>query len=132
MMQALLDTHIAIWAVALPEKLPPVARDVLEDEANLLYVSTVSLWEVAIKHELHPDLLSMTAADFADLCRETGFRILSLEPGHVLSFEMLEARAGHKDPFDRMLLAQAQCEGLRFVTHDAKVGGYGKEIVLLV
>ena len=120
MARLLLDTHAALWALAEPEALSSPARMALEDAGNEVFVSVVSAWEIAIKRALGkleaPD-------DLEGALRMQGFEPLLMTFRHA-------ARAGslpphHSDPFDRMLVAQAEAEGLVLVTRDARIPLYG-------
>lgn len=118
----LLDTHLLLWAAGCPEKLSEQARDMIAEHGNALWFSAASLWEVTIKNALG-------RADFrADpwLLRrgllENGYAELSITSRHVLTVGQLPAL--HKDPFDRVLVAQAQTEGCLLLTADERVAAY--------
>ena len=134
-MKLLLDTHILIWALADDPKLPQKARELILNESNELYASVVSLWEVTIKHTLHPGELSYSGKDFYDACARAGFELLPVKAEHILVVESLhrnENAPPHKDPFDRLLIAQAKNEDMTFVTHDALLPGYGEPCIFSV
>ena len=134
-MKLLLDTHILIWALADDQKLPQKARELILDESNEVCASAVSLWEVVIKHALHPNEMPYSGRDFYNACGRAGFDLLAVNAAHVLAVESLrrdDNAPPHKDPFDRLLIAQAKTEGLVFVTHDALLSGYGESCVLSV
>ena len=134
-MRLLLDTHILIWALADDPKLPKEARKLILDENNLLYASVVSVWEVIIKRALHPNEMPYSGRDFFDACERAGFETLAVNAAHVLAVEGLRRGANappHKDPFDRLLIAQAKVEGMTLVTHDSLLSGYGAPCVLRV
>ncbi len=119
-MRLLLDTHVVLWSLTEPRKLRGETREALEDAQNDVFVSAVSGWEIAVKRALG----KLEAPD--DL--EAGVRQQGFLPLH-LTFLHAE-RAGalpphHGDPFDRMLVAQAQVEGLVVVTWDARIRLYG-------
>jgi PIN domain nuclease of toxin-antitoxin system len=118
----LLDTHVLLWAAGQPERLSPAARDLLEDLDNELVFSAASLWEIAIKRGLgradfrvEPRLLRRGLLD-------SGYTELPITSQHGVHIDSLPPL--HKDPFDRMLLAQALCEGITLVTSDAQVARY--------
>jgi len=114
----LLDTHLLLWAVAEPRKLPPGARRRIE-EADV-FVSAASLWEVSIKAAL-----GKLVADPAELLAEiepAGFTLLPITGEHAAAVAKLPAV--HADPFDRMLVAQAKTEPLLLLTNDAVLAGY--------
>ncbi len=134
-MNLLLDTHIVLWALADDERLPERARLLVGDEGNRVFCSAVSAWEVSIKHALRPDRMLVGGAEFADLCQTAGFDELPVATRHVRALETLrrdEKAPAHKDPFDRMLVAQAKADDLLLITHDALVGAYDEPCVLLV
>jgi len=121
----LLDTHLLLWAVAEPRKLPPGARKRIE-EADI-FVSAASLWEVSIKAAL-----GKLAADPAELLAEiepAGFTLLPITGEHAAAVAKLPAV--HADPFDRMLVAQAKTEPLLLLTNDAVLAGYGDCVELV-
>ena len=117
-MRLLLDTQIAIWAVAGEPRLRADARALIETRANAVWVSTVSLWEIAIKYPLAKRFGAppFSASEALAAFREAGFDLLDVAVPHAMTFETLQLK--HGDPFDRMLLAQAVCEGMRFMTAD--------------
>ena len=131
-MRLLLDTHVALWGVSDPERLRPGTRRLLEDRGNDVFVSVVTLWEIAIKHALpkgRPDDLLVSASEALAEFLEAGYRILDVSAPHVLAVAALPPL--HRDPFDRMLIAQAQAEPLRLLTVDKMVAAYGGGIELI-
>lgn len=134
-MRALLDTHILLWALTDDVRLSPVARTIICDASNVVFHSTASSWEIAIKHALHPDRMLIGAAALLDYCREAGFQSLPVMDRHVLALETLRRPAdapGHNDPFDRIMVAQAKADDLIFITHDALIGCYEEPCILMV
>lgn len=132
-MRILLDTHIALWAIADTAKLSEKVINLLEDESNEVYYSVASVWEVAIKHKIKPEDMPVSEEEFVDLCENTGFIRLSIENNHIFlikSLSRLKNAPKHKDPFDRMLLAQAKYEGLKLITNDSQFPYYGESCVL--
>ena len=125
-MRFLLDTHVALWAVIEPERLPPTVREAIADEANMVAVSVVTLWEIAIKHRLRRGArgdMTLSAAEAAHEFASASFEFLDVTIDHALAVADLPTI--HGDPFDRMLIAQAKSEPMRLVTHDALVASYG-------
>jgi PIN domain nuclease of toxin-antitoxin system len=119
----LVDTHALLrWLVDDPG-LSPAARDTIAERTNEPLVSTASVWEIAIKRSLGklevPD-------DLPDRISENGFDWLAVAPQHA--WQVGELPAHHRDPFDRLLIAQALVEGLPVVTADARFGAYGVEV----
>jgi PIN domain nuclease of toxin-antitoxin system len=123
----LLDTHVALWAITDSARLSASARQQIMAERTTVWVSVVSLWEIAIKHALGRGDMPVSAHDAAAYFRDSGFRMLVLQPEHALGVEALPAL--HTDPFDRMLVAQARVEPMRLLTHDATVASYGGTVV---
>ena len=133
-MNVLLDTHIAIWALAGSPKLPQRAVEIVEDPRNRIFVSDVSLWEVAMKHMAKPKGIALDAERFLKRCQEAGYQIQPLASEAILACERLDLSAAdgvHKDPFDRMLLSQAKVEGIGFLTSDRALTTYGEWYVSL-
>lgn len=123
-MRVLLDTHALIWWLAGDEKLSPTARAIVEDEDNEVFVSAASAWEIATKHRLGKlPGAGPLAVDFAREVRAQGFSPLpiTLEHGQVAGALPGE----HRDPFDRMLVAQAFEEKMALVSIEAVFDGYG-------
>ena len=121
-MKLLLDTHILLWAADGSDQLPAVARRLLNDPVNELFFSPASLWEVVIKNGLgradfkvDPHLLRRGLMD-------NSYHELAITSAHTVAIEGLPAI--HKDPFDRILVAQATTEGMLLVTSDAVVAQY--------
>lgn len=134
-MNLLLDTHIAIWALNDDPSLSEKARKLILDPDNTVYYSTVSVWEVLLKHSRRPDNIPFDEKDFSEGCREAGFVPLSLADKHILAVHTLSRSDGtkeHNDPFDRLLLAQAKVENLSFLTHDEFIPGYMEKCIIAV
>lgn len=134
-MNLLLDTHILIWALNEDRRLPERARDMILDSDNAVYYSTVSIWEVSIKHVNHPENVEFTGKELAEFCREAGFLPLEIKDKHVFALETLtrmEDAPPHHDPFDRMLIAQAKVENMSFLTHDSLLPYYGEKCIIAV
>lgn len=134
-MRILLDTHIALWAIADTDKLSKDVVEMLSDPENEVYYSIVSVWEIAIKHLINPDKMPISEEDFVQFCNSTGFERIGITPENIYALKTLsrsEKEPKHNDPFDRLLLAQAKTEGLAFVTHDSLISGYGEACVVHV
>ncbi len=134
-MNLLLDTHIAIWALNDDPALSEKARKLILDPDNTIYYSTVSVWEVLLKHTRRPGNIPFDESDFSEGCREAGFVPLSLTDKHVLAVHTLSRPnyiKEHNDPFDRLLLAQAKVENFSFLTHDELIPGYEEKCVIPV
>ena len=127
-MRALLDTHAFLWGNEDPVRLSRQARHVIEDPANEIFFSAASAWEIAIKHARGRLDLPEPPDSFI-VSRVTRLRLepLPVEISHAL-------RAGglpqlHRDPFDRILVAQAQVEGIPILTSDANIARYDVEVI---
>ena len=134
-MRLLLDTHIALWALADDPRLPGRARLLIEDGGNSVLYSAASAWEVSIKHAAHLDRMLVSGPGFMGYCERAGFAELAIAGRHVEALEKLRRAPGsapHNDPFGRIMLAQAKADGLLLVTHEALMAGYGEACVLLV
>lgn len=134
-MNLLLDTHILIWALNDDPRLPEKARALILDENNVIYYSVVSIWEVSIKHAIHPDNVAFSGKELAGFCQEAGFLPVELREKHVFALETITRAAGappHHDPFDRVLIAQAKAEHISFVTHDSLIPYYEETCILPV
>jgi len=123
----LLDTHIALWAITDNPKLSHQARDYILAPRNTIWVSTASIWEIAIKHSLARGDMPVSSSDALGYFLDSGFQILSVEPEHVVAVEQLAFH--HNDPFDRLLVAQSLVEPMRLLTHDTNVGRYSDTII---
>lgn len=120
-MRILLDTHILLWTVSQSSRLSRKTRQLLGDPDNVLVFSTASLWEIVIKRKQREDF----AVDPRELRRallDNGYEELIITSLHAFAVEDLPPL--HKDPFDRMLIAQSRVEGITLLTADAQVLRY--------
>jgi PIN domain nuclease of toxin-antitoxin system len=123
----LLDTHCLLWVAARPDLLSAPALALIENPANQLWFSVASLWEVAIKRALdRPDFRTDPGTLRAGLL-SAGYAELTIEGRHVLILSALPPL--HRDPFDRLLLAQATAEGMRLLTADRRLAAYGGPVL---
>jgi PIN domain nuclease of toxin-antitoxin system len=125
----LLDTHVALWAIADSPKLPAAARELFLAETSTIYVSVASLWEIGIKFALQRGDMPVSGKAALQYFRQAGYRVLPIEAEHTIAVEALPPH--HQDPFDRLLVAQAVTEPLRLITHDRQVAKYSDTIVLV-
>ena len=116
----LLDTHALIWALTAPARLRSVVRDALADPSVIVFVSAASTWEIAIKAGLGK--LPPPPDDLPGVLGGLGFRELPVTVADSLAVQALPLL--HRDPFDRLLVAQARRHGLTLVTADARIAGY--------
>ena len=129
-MKLIIDTHIAIWTLSDDKRLSELARSYIENPNNIIYVSAVSVWKVAIKHQAKPETIHFDAEMFLNYCIKSGFLILPIKETHAMETEHLPWV--HKDPFDRMLISQAKIEGMILLTSDEKIASYGTNYILKV
>ena len=122
-MRFLLDTQVWLWLQTRPEQVPEEARSQLADGTAQLLLSAVSSWEIAIKHALGKLPLPETPRTYVpSRMQHDGVDALPVTHIHALHVAMLPRH--HRDPFDRMLVAQAQLENLTLVTADPQIGRY--------
>ena len=120
-MRLLLDTHVVLWALADSPRLSARARELLADPDNECWVSSASVWEIAIKVRLGKYQLGHPLTAIEDAIEAAGFRSIDVSMRHATAIERVEAP--HADPFDRLLLAQCEVETLRLLTADAALVG---------
>lgn len=128
-MNVLLDTHVALWAIADSPKLSAAARELILAETSTIYVSVASVWEIGIKFALQRGDMPVSGKAALQYFRQAGYRVLPIEAEHTIAVEALPPH--HQDPFDRLLVAQALTEPLRLITHDRQVAKYSDTIVLV-
>ena len=134
-MNYLADTHILVWAMMDSPNLSVQCREILSDSGNQIFFSFVNAWEISIKHNAHPEQMPYTSDEFIRVCGNAGYLELPTRLEHIRSLETLKRSDGaplHKDPFDRLLLAQAKMESMRFLTHDSLISYYGEPCTILV
>ena len=128
-MRLLLDTHVLLWSVAQSDRLPEPARALLEDTANALYCSTASLWEIAIKAALRRADFAVDIRKLRQALDRIGIVELPVEGRHTET--LMQLPPIHKDPFDRMLVAQSMAEPLVLLTNDAVLSEYWDGVKLI-
>ena len=126
-MNLLLDTHVALWAITDSPKLPLKARELIASPRTNVWISTASIWEIAIKYSLGRGDMPISGQTALRYFSESGYRQLPIEAEHAVAIEDLPAH--HSDPFDRILVAQALVEPMRLMTHDATVALYSDTII---
>lgn len=126
-MKLLLDTHLLLWAAGEPEKLSAKARALLDDPSNTLLFSAASLWEIAIKRGLDRPDFTVDPAQLRRGLIDNGYIELPISSAHAVATMHLPTL--HKDPFDRLLLAQALVESITLVTADEVVARYPGSIL---
>jgi len=125
----LLDTHLLIWAAEGVGHVPAGARALMEAPENRIYFSVASLWEIAIKHSLNRPDFQVDARILRHGLLDNGYHEMAILSAHVVAIGLLPAI--HKDPFDRLLIAQASIEGITLLTDDATVAKYPGPIRLV-
>jgi len=121
-MKLLLDTHLALWTFFVPKRLSAEARTALEDRRSDLVFSTASLWEIAIKHGLGKKGFLFDPRVLRRAMLDDGYKELPVLGEHAVAVDILPPI--HKDPFDRLLIAQAIVEGITLLTVDATIARY--------
>jgi PIN domain nuclease of toxin-antitoxin system len=125
----LLDTHVLLWSAGEPDRLSTEARTLIAGPENELFFSAASLWEIVIKRGLGRRDFKVDARLLRRGLLDNGYSELPIGSEHVVAIESLPVI--HKDPFDRMLIAQAQVEGITLLTSDPTVAKYPGAIRLI-
>ncbi|WP_428487541.1 type II toxin-antitoxin system VapC family toxin [Rhodopila sp.] len=128
-MRLLLDTHVLLWALDEPVRLDRETRDLLEDPSNEVLFSAASIWEIAIKVRLGRTDFPVRPEAIADAARSTGFTELPVFA--ATAAKVADLPPHHRDPFDRLLVAQAIAEPARLYTADAKLTPYSELVTLI-
>ena len=134
-MDYILDTHVLIWALDNDPRLSEEVREIIEDEDNLIYFSSLSVMEVGIKHRKYPDIMPWSAKELYEECLDAGYYTLPFKPKHAIYLDGLKTKEGSRvnsDPFDRGLIAQAKQEGMIFLSHDAVISRYDEPCIHVV
>ena len=121
-MKLLLDTHLLLWAASEPKRLPKAARVLIEDLENDLLFSAASMWEITIKCSLGREDFRVNARLLRRGLLDNGYTELPITSEHAINVDHLPST--HKDPFDRILVAQATVEGITLLTNDHKLINY--------
>jgi PIN domain nuclease of toxin-antitoxin system len=122
-MRLLLDTHAFLWALLDEPRLGAQSRDLITTQASSVLISHVSIWEIASKHALARSDMPLSAAQAIQWAQECGFELLPLNLPHLLTLEQLPLH--HRDPFDRLLVAQSISESLLLLSADSAFRAYG-------
>lgn len=125
-MNLLLDTHLLLWAASEPKRISAKARALLLDSSNQLIFSAASMWEISIKRSLERADFSVDPRRLWRMLQASGYRELTVTTEHTIAVNDLPPL--HKDPFDRILVAQARVEGLLLLTTDKMVAKYGEGV----
>ena len=125
-MRLLLDTHALLWWRADDDRLGPRARDLIEDPGNDVLVSVVSLWEIVVK--VRVGKLEADIREIADAVEREGFALLDISTAHLRTLAGLPMH--HRDPFDRLLVAQSLSESTPLLTSDRALAAYGPTVMV--
>jgi PIN domain nuclease of toxin-antitoxin system len=125
----LLDTHILMWALIEPNRLPPIIRSKLEDPSHEVIFSVASIWEIAIKAGLGKSDFRVALDEIVETAHESGFVELPINVRAALRVQTLPHH--HRDPFDRLLVAQAMCEPAVLYTADPQLAAYSELVELI-
>ena len=128
-MNLLLDTHVALWAISDSPRLSKRARELILTPRAIVWISAAVVWEIAIKHGLEHGNMPISGDDAIRYFRAAGYPFLPIEPEHAAATETLPNH--HRDPFDRLLVAQAKIEPMRLLTHDRMQARYGDFVELV-
>ena len=123
-MKYLLDTHLVLWGLTKDARLPERVLRLMQSPSDRVFVSMASVWEVAIKHKKHSVEMPISSIDLLRYLQTFRSGILPIKPAHITATESLPDI--HKDPFDRLLIAQALSEPMRFLTHDDTLTPYSE------
>ncbi|MFH5834382.1 type II toxin-antitoxin system VapC family toxin [Halalkalibaculum sp. DA3122] len=126
-MNLLVDTHAAIWFITDDEQLPEFSKELIKNPKHNCYVSVATLWEMGIKHSLGKLKLKAELERIFELFFESGFTLLPIIPDHILTNTTLPFH--HRDPFDRLIIAQAKREGYALVSKDTEFEEYDVNII---
>ena len=126
-MRYLLDTHTLIWAIEGSDNLPKFTKNVIQDTSNICLVSLASIWEISIKYSLGRLKIITDLESYISIIKKSGFDVLPIKESHVLSVSKLPFH--HKDPFDRLIIAQAHIENLTLISKDSKFKNYNIPIL---
>ena len=135
-MKILLDTHVIIWMLTDDPRLSKSARVMIENPDNIIYYSTASIWEIAIKNFKSPEKCPYNEEQIADLCVRSGYEPLDIKAEHISYIRTLkinkEKELKNYDPFDRMLIAQAKAEGMILISHDFNFCNYSEKCIRMI
>lgn len=134
-MKILLDTHIIIWLFNDSPKLSQKAKELVLRADNEIYYSVISLWEIKIKRLARPDKMPLTVKKISDYCKRSGYKLINLKDESIYKLGNLsrpKSEPPHKDPFDKMLICQAESENMSLLTHDSLIKGYTSSNILFV
>ena len=120
----MLDTHALLWAIGKSDELSSYIFKHITDSKNEVYVSAVSIWEIALKCSIGKLILNFDVENIPTYCKQMGFKLIPLEPLEALGSLKLPQKENHKDPFDRMLISQCIRHNYTLVSKDSKMKLY--------
>ncbi len=127
-MKYLLDTHVFLWMLLHTDKLSKKVYNVLEDSGKEIYLSAISLWEIAIKHQLRKlDLGGVDIRLLPNVAAQSDVKIITPEPYDFITYSELPLKKEHRDPFDRLLIHTAIRNNLILISKDKKFEQYKKD-----
>jgi len=126
-MDIILDTQTFIWFCEGDEKLPNKVRDIISNKENNIKVSITSLWEMTIKMSIEKLVLSFSITEIMNLVFENGFKVLPIEAKHLIS--LFDLKYFHRDPFDRMIIAQSISENIPVISSDGIFKEYPVQVI---
>jgi PIN domain nuclease of toxin-antitoxin system len=128
-MNLLLDTHVLLWAAGSPDRLSLAARDLINDTSHNVFFSVASIWEITIKESLNRGDFRADARLLRRGLLDNGYKEINITSEHCLAVKSLPML--HRDPFDRLLVAQMMIEGFTLLTVDALVSQYSGSIRMI-
>ncbi len=127
-MKYLIDTHILIWLALSPERISKNIIQIIENPLNEIHVSTINLWEIAIKLSVKKlDIQNLEIDDLIEMCHEQNIKIVELPISAIKKYKNLPIKENHKDPFDRILVSLSIAENYTFLSSDSKINQYEKD-----
>ena len=133
-MKILLDTQTLLWSLYQGNKLPERIASLIQSESNIVYYSLISLWEIELKHSLHPEYLAYSSKDVGRDLEQGNYSELGLKALHIFTISRLTKIADtpkHNDPFDHLLMAQAKSEDIILLTTDSKMRYYDEKCIMV-
>lgn len=133
-MDYLLDTHIVYWSLYDKERLPKDIVEIIEDERNNIYISSISIWEISLKHLKNPRTMVVSGTEFYQDCLDNNYLILPFLAKDIIDYESIKVKEGktvNKDPFDRMIIAIARHQNCMLCTCDKRMNYYDDSRILV-
>ena len=132
MKKLLLDTHVLLWAIGKTDELSAQIIESITNKENEVYVSAVSMWEIALKYSIGKLKLNFDIDNIPEYCKQMGFTLIALEPLEALGSLRLPQKKNHKDPFDRILIFQCIKNDYTLVSKDDRMKLYKKEGLICI